>query len=151
MWIFLSPDEPKRINRHSGRMTRLRESPRMFSREKGVTLHGRPCRMTPQCTGLRSIRESYAAFVSIFSLSNKQNGPAITGSYISSNFLHFKAAFEPFVLHVSHFFNSSARCQSVRRYSPLLPFGAKLLQEWAILVSTMNGRASAPAPVPDTG
>lgn len=144
MSIFFSPDEPKYVDSHTGRLTRFNRGYSSFSREKDNTLvqkterSKRTMQVVPECTELRSIRESFDSFIEMFAVFNKQNGPAITGNYMSNNFLHFKAAFEPFILHSSHYFNSSAQSQKVRRYSPLLQFSAKLLREWAILVSTMN-------------
>lgn len=149
MSIFFSPDEPKYIDSHSGRMTRLVKTPRTFSRQKDNTLiekgqyATKTRQVVPEISELKAIREAYEVFVEMFALFNKQNGPAITGSYMSNNFLHFKAAFEPFILHAKHYFNSSARSQNVRRFSPLLQFSAKLLREWAILVSTMNKLAQS--------
>lgn len=149
MSIFFSPDEPKYIDSHSGRMTRLVKTPRTFSRQKDNTLiekgqyATKTRQVVPEISELKAIREAYEVFIEMFALFNKQNGPAITGSYMSNNFLHFKAAFEPFILHAKHYFNSSAHSQNVRRFSPLLQFSAKLLREWAILVSTMNKLAQS--------
>lgn len=149
MSIFYSPDEPKIIDSHTGRMTRLRPRSHSFSREKDNTLlikkrsYLKNTQVVHECTELRTLRESYDGFISMFSEFNKQNGPSIIGNYMSSNFLHFKAAFEPFLMHASHYFNSSEHCHAVRRYSPLLQFSAKVLREWSILVSTMNKIASS--------
>lgn len=149
MSIFFSPDEPKLIDNHTGRMIRLRPRSQSFSREKDNTIlikkrsFLRNAQVVPECTELRSLREAYDSFIFMFSEFNKQNGPNITGNYMSNNFLHFKAAFEPFLLHASHYFNSSEHCHAVRRYSPLLQFSAKVLREWSNLVSTMNKIASS--------
>jgi hypothetical protein len=91
-----------------------------------------------ECPELRTIRDAYAIFTDQFAYFSKQNGTGITGTYLASDFLHFKAAFEPFLFHAEHYFNASVHSQTVRRYSPLLQFSAKLLREWAILISTMN-------------
>lgn len=149
MSIFFSPDEPKIIDSHTGRMTRLRPRSQSFSREKDNTIlikkrsYLRNTQVVHECTELRTLREAYDSFIFMFSEFNKQNGPNITGNYMSNNFLHFKAAFEPFLMHASHYFNSSEHCHAVRRYSPLLQFSAKVLREWSNLVSTMNKIASS--------
>ncbi|OHT11337.1 hypothetical protein TRFO_19213 [Tritrichomonas foetus] len=144
MSIFFSPDEPKYIDSHTGRMTRFKSRSQTFSREKDNTIlikrkqYMRSTHVVHEISELKNLREAYESFIGMFTEFNKQNGPNIIGNYMSSNFLHFKAAFEPFLMHASHYFNSAEHCHAVRRYSPLLQFSAKLLREWAILVSTMN-------------
>jgi hypothetical protein len=88
-----------------------------------------------ECPELRSLQESYSVFSNMFTVFHRQNGPAITGAYLSTIFLRFKGSFELFLLHISHYFNSSVH---FRRFSPLLQLAEKFLSEWAVLVTTVN-------------
>jgi hypothetical protein len=74
----------------------------------------------------------------MFSLFNKQNGPSITGRFVSCTFVSFKTSFESFLLHASHYFNSSGNPQIIRRFSPLVEFGSALFEHWGTLVSRLN-------------
>ena len=146
MSIFFSPDHPKSIDKHTGRLIRAKTSRslRPFSQEKDNTIlfknrqYLRNSHVVRECSPLKRIKRSFDQFVAMFAEFNRQNGPEITGNYMSHNFLQFKTAFEPFVLYATHYFNSAEHTHAVRRYSPLLQFSAKVLREWAILVSTMN-------------
>ena len=144
MSIFVSPEEPKYIDIRSGRIIK---TPRSFSREAAARTPTRTAtrssQVVPECTELRSIRERYQRFVKMFNLFTQQNGPGIIGTEASRCFIHFKQAFEAFVIQAKHYFNSSARAQTVRRYSPIVEFSARLLQTWAEFVITINELAEA--------
>jgi hypothetical protein len=133
-----------------GRRTSVHPSPPTFSREKDHMILqkeawvSKSMQVIPECPELRSLREAYWTFSDEFVLFNKQNGPNITGVRLSSTFLRFKAAVEPFLLHASHRFSASSHSQAVRRFSPLIQFGVKLLREWSGLVETMNNLSMAP-------
>lgn len=130
-------------------MTRLVKTPRTFSREKNIvvpdreTLDGPTAQVVAECTELRSIRERYHKLVRMFNLFTQQNGPAIIGTDVSTYFIRFKDAFEAFILQAKHYFNSSARAQTIRRFSPIVDFSAKLLQAWTEFVTTVNDLAHA--------
>jgi hypothetical protein len=151
MSIFFSPDTPKRIDPTTGRMTRLVRNSPSFLNEQHTDLRRRhetamkTSHVTTECTDLRSIRGAYSTFVDLFSVFNTENGPEITGVQISEHLVHLKQAFEPFLVHASHYFNSSAMSHRVRRYSPLLGLSAKVLAEWALIVSRMNELSASPS------
>jgi hypothetical protein len=100
----------------------------------------------PEC----SLREAHWAFSEEFILFTKQNGPNVTGVRLSSTFVRFKAAVDPFLLHASHHYKASSHSRAVRRFSPMVQFGGRLLPEMSKLIATMNGLNAAPVlpPVP---
>ena len=152
MSIFYSPDEPKEIDIHSGRMTRLssRNSTRSsFSRAKSITISTKPrkLKVIPEIEELKKIRGRYMKFIELFDKFSTKNGPEIGGRQLSLSYLQYKQAFESFVLHSAQYFNTFSSTRRVGRYSPLIEFSTKLLKEWTTIVIIIN-KLAVSVPIP---
>jgi hypothetical protein len=145
MSIFFSPDEPKYVDPHSGRITRFRKTTTStFSREKDNTLlikeaqFARTAQVVPQCPELRVIRDCYSRFIQVFTTFNHHNGPALSSKSLSSHVQLFKTSFESYLIYSSRYFNSADYWRKVRRFSPLIQYSQSLVREWAIIVTIVN-------------
>ena len=152
MSIFFSPDEPKEIDIHTGRMTRLssRNSTRSsFSRAKSITISTKPrkLKVIPEIEELKHIRARYMKFIELFDNFSTKNGPNIGGRQLSLSFSLYKQAFESFVLHSAQYFNSFSKTRRVGRFSPLIEFATKLLKEWTTMVIIIN-KLAITVPIP---
>ena len=145
MSIFYSPDEPKEIDKHSGRMTRFStHSSLSFSREKSNTLSTKPrkLKVIPEVEELKKVRGAYIKFVELFDKLATTNGPEIGGKQLAASYLLYKQEFDSFLIHSAQYYNSFTTTRRVGRYSPLIEFATKLLKEWTTIVIIINKLAA---------
>ena len=148
MSIFFSPDEPKEIDKHSGKVTRTKtRSTFSHAKDNTLTSKTRKIKIVPELHELKKIRASFDNFVSLFTAFNTLNGQQITGIKLAVSFQLFKNAFDSFLLHCSQYFNSSQQTRRVGRYSPLIEFSTQLLKEWSTIIITIN-KLEASIPIP---
>jgi len=146
MSIFFSPDEPKVIDIHSGRVTRFKSHrSSMFSREKDNTLNRRvkSPSVVAECVEMKHFRMNYLGFCEDLNSFFRITGSFVLGPNVMSLFTQLKASMEPFLLHCSHFFHTSPSTRKIGKYSPIIEFTVRVLREWSSFVVIINELASS--------
>lgn len=142
MSIFFSPDEPKLIDIHSGRMIRLGKQSKSFAKSKDYAVPGSRTfrlKVVPETTELREVRYNFNVFNHKFAEFSKVNGPSVTGPQMADVYMKFKKVFDTLLNYASSHFNSGNSNRRLGRYSPIIIYSCKLLKEWSSLIAQMNG------------